>query len=61
MTKPRQRAEYKKWSKRDLKYLNIDPNKKFTMFTPLWPSVTAIRRHYQKTFENIELIEVIGA
>lgn len=54
------RREMKKLSKRSLKQLGYDPDKKHHYFTFVWPNVTAIRRHYQKTFESIELIEVVG-
>lgn len=39
----------KKWK------LYRDPNKKFLLYDWCWPSVTAIRRHYEKTFKSIEL------
>ncbi|MFH1027797.1 MAG: hypothetical protein V1791_07335 [Pseudomonadota bacterium] len=58
--KPKERAEYAKWSKRLRKDCCFDIDKKFHFFTMTWPSATAIRRHYQKTFQNIELIEVVG-
>ena len=46
--------------KRYLKELGCDPDEKYHYFDPSWPNVTALRRHYQKTFASIELIEVIG-
>jgi len=46
-----------KWVKKERVF---DPNKKHHYFDPIWPSATAIRRHYQKTFTSIELVEVIG-
>lgn len=54
------RAAAKKMSKRLLKQLGEVPDKKFYFFDPTWPNATTIRRHYLKTFESIELIEVIG-
>jgi len=54
------RREMKKMSKRRLKALGYDPDEKWHGYDALWPSATAIRRHYQKTFESIELIEVVG-
>lgn len=57
---PKQRTEFAKWTKRDRKICNIDINKKYHYFVPTWPSATAIRRHYQKTFTSIELLEVVG-
>ncbi|MGE4406068.1 hypothetical protein [Pseudomonas sp.] len=63
MCRPKERAELKKLRKRVLKELGpaFDPDRKWHYFDPSWPSVTAIRRHYQKTFASIELQEVIGA
>jgi hypothetical protein len=46
-----------KWMKKDLR---IDPDEKIQLFSSIWPSATAIRRHYQKTFTSIELIEEVG-
>jgi hypothetical protein len=56
----RSRREMKKLSKRRLNALGYDPDEKWHGFRPFWPNATAIRRHYQKTFESIELIEVVG-
>ncbi len=50
------RKRMKKLSKKRLKELGFDPDEKHHYFTAIWPNVTAIRRHYQKTFERIELI-----
>ena len=63
MCNPKERADLKKLRKRDLKALGpaFDPDRKWHHFDPIWPSVTALRRHYQKTFTSIELQEVIGA
>ena len=58
----KQRAEMKKISKRRRKEWGLrDPDTKVRIFYPYWPNATAIRRHYQKRFTSIELIEVIGA
>ena len=56
----KQRDELKKWRKGLLKKMEINPDEKIEYRTPVWPSVTAIRRYYQKTFTSIELIEAIG-
>lgn len=57
---PAQRAELKKWPKKMLKKYGYDPDKKRHYFSLIWPSANAIRRHYQKTFTSIELVEVVG-
>jgi len=54
------RAAARKLSKRLLKKIGGDPDEKFYFFDPTWTSVGAIRLHYKKTFESIELIEVVG-
>lgn len=54
------RREMKKMTKRALKRLGYDPDEKRHYFRPDWPNATAIRRHYQKTFQHIELMEVCG-
>ena len=54
------RAQMKKMSKTALKRLKVDPDAKVEHFSPLWPSPTAIRRHYQKSFAEIKLVEVVG-
>lgn len=54
------RRELKKLSKRRLEALGYDPDEKWHGFRPVWPNATAIRRHYQKTFASLELIEVLG-
>ena len=52
-------AERAKLKKLPKKYQsNID--KKIEQFSPFWNSGAEIRRHYQKTFASIELVEVIG-
>lgn len=33
---------------------------KYCNYSPFWSSATEIRRHYQKTFTTIELVEVSG-
>lgn len=54
------RKSWKKLSKRRQKEWGLDPDRKSHYFSPIWPSVTAIRRHYQKTFASMELVEVVG-
>ncbi len=58
--KEKDRVFFKKQSKAVLKKYNVDPNAKHHYFDPFWSSVTSIRRHYQKTFSSIELLEVVG-
>ena len=36
----------------------IDEKRKW--FSPIWHNTVQIRRHYQKTFTSIELVEVVG-
>ena len=58
------RAEFKKLSKRDKNYLAKDhafnADKKIVSYSPIWNSGIEIRRHYQKTFSSIELVETVG-
>lgn len=63
MCGPKERAALKKIPKRTREKWGpaFDPDRKWHYFDRCWPSVTAIRRHYQKTFTLIELKEVIGA
>jgi hypothetical protein len=56
----KQREQFKKISKRLKLHLGINPNEKLLLFYPLWNNVDQIRRHYEKTFTSIELIEVVG-
>ncbi|MDW7643424.1 MAG: hypothetical protein SCI25_00110 [Desulfuromonadales bacterium] len=62
MCKPKERAALKKMSKRLLKELGpaFDPDRKWHYYDFKWTSVAQIRRHYEKTFQSIELIEVFG-
>lgn len=62
MIKAKERADLKKLSKRALKALGpaFDPDRKWHFFDVSWHSVTQIRRHYQKTFAKLELVEVFG-
>lgn len=53
------RRKMKKMNKKTLKRLGYDPNEKIHGFSPLWPNGTAIRRHYQKNFTQIEMLEVL--
>jgi len=57
------RAAIKKMSPASLKRNGLtkaDENKKDIHFTPMWPSVSAIKRHYSKNFPNAELIAATG-
>lgn len=57
------RAAIKKMSPARLKKEGLskgDENKKDITFTPMWPSVAAIKRHFSKNFPNAELIDAIG-
>ncbi len=56
----KQRRDMKKLGKKLLKEMGWDPDKKYHYFDPIWSNSTQIRRHYQKTFQSIELQEVIG-
>ena len=60
--KPKARAALKKIRKKTREEWGdfYNPDSKWHYFSPSWPSVTAIRRHYQKSFQSIELVEVIG-
>jgi hypothetical protein len=56
-----QKRLLKRFGKRWLKEQGItDPNKKATIFLPFFPSATAARRHFQKNFPEIELVEASG-
>ena len=57
------REVIKKMSPRELKRCKIskgEANKKEIHFTPMWPSVSAIKRHYSKNFPTAELIAATG-
>ena len=60
--KPKARADLKKISKKTREAWGkfYDPDGKYHLFSPFWPNGPAIRRHYQKTFQSIELVEVVG-
>lgn len=49
----------KKMSAKLRKKRNLDPNEKFHYFAATWNSVSSIRRHYQKTFTELKLVEAI--
>lgn len=54
------RRALKKISRARLKKYGIDdPNERWTLWSPFFPSVSAVRRHYTKTFSEIELVDVI--
>jgi len=46
----------KRWGKREAKKYMGDMDKKFVCFIPYFPSVSAVRTHYEKTFSSIELV-----
>jgi len=56
----KQRDEAAKWAKRygklEARKLFGDMNKKIVFFIPYFPSVRAVRSHYEKTFSSIELV-----
>lgn len=54
------RAGMTKARRKLLKEMNIDPDQKWHGFDLIWSSVATIRRHYEKTFKSIELVEVEG-
>jgi hypothetical protein len=56
----KERESLKKLGKRFLKEKGLDPEKRFERYDPIWTSAGAIRRHYEKTFTSIKLIEDIG-
>jgi len=62
MCKPKERASLKKLGKRLRSSLGpaFDPDRKWHYFEVSWHSVAQIRRHYQKTFQSLELLEVLG-
>jgi len=47
----------KRFGKREAKKYLGDMDKKFVCFYSYFPSVRAVRTHYEKTFESIELVE----
>ena len=53
---PASRARLKKKSKRFLKEMGYDPDRKLLHYSYYWTDPAAIRRHYQKIFTSIELI-----
>lgn len=62
LCRPKERARLKKLSKPMRKTLGpaFDPDRRWHYFDACWPNATAIRRHYQKTFQTLELMEVLG-
>ncbi len=56
----KQRDEAAKWAKRygklEARKLFGDMDKKVVFFSPYFPSVRAVRTHYEKTFSSIELV-----
>jgi hypothetical protein len=51
-------AKYaKRFGKREAKKCFGDMEKKFVYFSSIFPSVRAVRTHYEKTFKSIELVE----
>lgn len=51
------RVAASKISKKGLERLKWNPDEKGIYYVPYWTSFTALRRHYQKTFASIELLE----
>ena len=47
----------KRYGKRDARARFGDMDKKIVFFLPYFPSVRAVRTHYEKTFKSIELVE----
>ncbi|MDD5044837.1 MAG: hypothetical protein PHG51_04750 [Candidatus Omnitrophica bacterium] len=45
----------RQWAKVKTKY-----EEKYVYYTPLWFAVSSIRRHYEKTFKDIELAKING-
>ncbi len=56
----KERKRFKRIRKKTLKELKIDPDKKMHSFTPFWNSVGSIRKHYERTFKDIQLLETGG-
>jgi hypothetical protein len=54
------RKMLKKMSKRQLKRMGYDPDEKYLAYSLIWSSAATIRRHYEKTFKNIKLVEING-
>ena len=54
------RENCRKLGKKTLKRMDIDPDEKRHGVKPFWTNTQQIRRHYQKTFKSIELVEVLG-
>lgn len=55
---PKIRKGYLKLGRKFLKEHNIDVDIKFNYATPLWNNFVLIRRHYEKNFTSIELVEI---
>ncbi len=51
------RCVFNKMSKKTLKAMNIDPNKKSTFFYSSWCNFKSMRRHLEKNNSSITLIE----
>lgn len=56
-----QKKMIKRFGKRRCKEIGItaeDVDRKITIWQPMFPSAKAVRRHYEKTFQSIELVKV---
>lgn len=54
---PTQRKSLKKIGKAMLKKINMDPDKKYTTRGQRWTSIAALRRHFEKHNQRIELVK----
>jgi len=55
------RRQLEKMSARRRKMINAkDPDTKVKYYSLIWESVASIRRHYEKNFSDIKLVEVSG-
>ncbi|MDY0212577.1 MAG: hypothetical protein RBR06_06190 [Desulfuromonadaceae bacterium] len=50
----------KKLGKLTLNRMKVDADRRYEWYDQIWTRAGAIRRHYEKTFTSIELIEAIG-
>lgn len=55
----KQRADLRKLSKKFLKSRDIDLDKKYIIFDPMWPSASSLRKYYEKNFQDIKLIKAL--
>jgi hypothetical protein len=58
---PKKLKELEKiYGKRQWKLVKDKYVKNYTYFTPIWFSVSGIRKHYEKTFKDIKLVKING-